>query len=396
MKGHPSKLGILLLNWLAQFLMFFNYMNFTPIMPVIAREFAITHADAGLLVTSTTLAGVAVLLATGILIETYNWRKSISFILFLLFIPLLLSAFAKNYSQFFFSRLFLGIGTAIFIIGARMLSAWFPAGQMGLAQGVFGGAANAGATLAAILIPLFSGIFGWRAAFALAALPLLPLSALFWLYVRETPTGDRERRPKAVTLEPLKSKQAWLISFTNLAAFGTLLCIVAWLPSYFHETYFLSTTDAGLLASLAFATGAVTRPLGGFIGDKIGRKKTMLFSLIFLSAAYLILGLTGTLAAAVFASVGAGVFTGLASGALLALPPLIFKKTPGPVFGLAGSFGIAGGLILSPAFGYLIDINGRYNEGFLMLLAVTLLCAFTAFLIKEPDGVDAQPPEVNS
>jgi len=384
MKERPSRWSILLLTWLAQFLMFFNYMNFTPIIPVIAKEFAITHADAGLLVTSTTLAGAAVLLVTGILIETYNWRKAISLILFLLFVPLFLSAFAKDYNQFFLTRFFLGIGTAIFIIGARMLSAWFPAEQMGLAQGMFGGAANAGATMAALVIPALSELFGWRAAFVLAALPLLPLSGLFWFYAKETPAGDRKKRAAATSAEPLKSKQAWLMSITNLAAFGTLLCIVTWLPSYFHETYFLSTSDAGLLASLAFAAGIITRPLGGFIGDKIGRKKTVLFSLILLSAFYLLLALANTLESAVLGSAGAGILTGLASGSLMALPPLMFRKTPGPVFGLAGSFGVAGGLVLSPVFGYLIDMSGRYNEGFFMLLAVTLLCTFTAFLIKEP------------
>ena len=75
---------------------------------------------------------------------------------------------------------FVGAG---FVIGIRMVGEWFPARQVGLAEGVYGGWGNFGSAAAAMSLPtlamVFGGENGWRYALYCTAAIASILRCLF-------------------------------------------------------------------------------------------------------------------------------------------------------------------------------------------------------------------------
>ena len=67
-------------------------------------------------------------------------------------------------------RFLLGFVGAGFVIGIRMVGEWFPAKQVGVAEGIYGGWGNFGSAGAAMILPTiatwYGGVDGWRYAIA--------------------------------------------------------------------------------------------------------------------------------------------------------------------------------------------------------------------------------------
>ena len=65
-------------------------------------------------------------------------------------------------------------------IGIRMVSEWFPANQLGTAEGIYGGWGNFGSAAGAMLLPtlalMFGGDDGWRYAVGITGLMSLAFS----------------------------------------------------------------------------------------------------------------------------------------------------------------------------------------------------------------------------
>ena len=73
---------------------------------------------------------------------------------------------ATTFGQLALARFALGFVGAGFVIGIRLVGEWFPARQVGLAEGIYGGWGNFGSAAAAMSLPtlalLFGGEDGWR------------------------------------------------------------------------------------------------------------------------------------------------------------------------------------------------------------------------------------------
>ena len=63
-------------------------------------------------------------------------------------------AFANSFEQAALARFLLGGIGAGFVIGIRMVSEWFPANEMGTAEGIYGGWGNFGSAATAFTFPL--------------------------------------------------------------------------------------------------------------------------------------------------------------------------------------------------------------------------------------------------
>src|SRR5690606_22740248 len=81
-----------------------------------------------------------------------------------------------------------------FVIGIRLVGDWFPKEQLGLAEGIYAGFGNAGSAVAALTLPAVALALGWRGAAALAAVPMLVWSWVFWKGVSDVPAGSVFRR----------------------------------------------------------------------------------------------------------------------------------------------------------------------------------------------------------
>ena len=92
---------------------------------------------------------------------------------------------------------FIGAG---FVIGIRLVSEWFPANQLGTAEGIYAGWGNFGSAAAAMSLPtlalMFGGDDGWRYAIASTGLLAFCYGIFFWFRARNTPKGSTYFKPK--------------------------------------------------------------------------------------------------------------------------------------------------------------------------------------------------------
>src|SRR5690606_15792631 len=109
-------------------------------------------------------------------------------------------AFSSSYEQLALFRFLLGFVGAGFVIGIRLVSEWFPARHLGLAEGIYGGWGNFGAAAAAMVLPTlavaFGGVDGWRYALVCVGITTLVYGLYFYRAIRNTPEGATYFKPK--------------------------------------------------------------------------------------------------------------------------------------------------------------------------------------------------------
>ncbi len=81
------------------------------------------------------------------------------------------------------------------------------------------------------------------------------------------------KTPPVDPIHQYSFKQVAVLNVLYFATFGSELAVVSMLPLFFSETFDLNIVYAGLLASTYAFMNLLSRPLGGWISDKYGRKK---------------------------------------------------------------------------------------------------------------------------
>lgn len=188
---------ILHLTWFAFFLTFVCWFNFAPFATAIATDLNITEIQIKALLICNLALTIPARIAMGMILDRWGPRITFSALLIFAAVPCTLTAMSQDFYQLVFSRLLMGIVGAGFVVGIRMVSEWFPAKDIGIAQGIYGGWGNFGAFGAEFALPslavgmsfLSGGVLNWRLAIALTGI----ISAIYgWIYfcnVRDTPLG---------------------------------------------------------------------------------------------------------------------------------------------------------------------------------------------------------------
>ena len=125
------------------------------------------------------------------LVDRYGPRIMYSSLLAISGMLCFLFAIAEDFQTLALTRFMLGFVGAGFVIGIRMIGEWFPARQVGLAEGIYGGWGNFGSAAAALSLPtialLFGGEDGWRYAVGMTGV-IAPISEPgimnIWLHTR--------------------------------------------------------------------------------------------------------------------------------------------------------------------------------------------------------------------
>ncbi len=70
-----------------------------------------------------------------------------------------------------------------------------------------------------------------------------------------------------------KFKQVAVLNVLYFATFGSELAVISMLPLFFSDTFALTPVMAGMVASAYAFMNLMSRPGGGWISDKFGRKQ---------------------------------------------------------------------------------------------------------------------------
>jgi NNP family nitrate/nitrite transporter-like MFS transporter len=227
-----GKNRILHLTWFAFFLTFFMWFNHAPLMASIREAFALTDQQVKMLLILNVALTIPARIIIGMLVDAFGPRRVYSILLFISSFLCFGFAFAESFERLAMMRFLMGFVGAGFVIGIRMISEWFPARQVGVAEGIYGGWGNFGSAAAALSLPtialLFGGEEGWRYAIALTGVLALVYSVVYFFSVSDTPKGSTYFKPKKNGAMEVTSKGDFFLYLVMNIPLYAALAVLAW------------------------------------------------------------------------------------------------------------------------------------------------------------------------
>jgi NNP family nitrate/nitrite transporter-like MFS transporter len=456
-----GKTKILHLTWFAFFLSFVVWFNHAPLMAAIRESLQLTDAQVSAILMINVALTIPARIIIGMLVDHFGPRLVYSSLLFISSLICFLFAIADSFQQLIIYRFLLGFVGAGFVIGIRMISEWFPARQVGFAEGIYGGWGNFGSAAAAITLPtltlIFGGEDGWRYAIACTGAMILVYSVIYFFNVQDTPAGSTYFKPnKSGGLEVSSKRDFWfcmamniplvgalailtwrlgklglmttslsfliyllllliyayqswslyqankeifhqevpeihryqfkqvaILNLAYLTTFGSELAVVSMLPLFFLDTFEVSPVMAGLLASAFAFMNLVSRPFGGWISDKYGRRNSLLITLGGLCIGYIAMSQINSAWAiplAVLVTSFCSFFVQAGEGAVFAMVPLVRRRLTGQIAGMVGAYGNVG------AIAFLAVLSLATPKIFFTVIACAAVLTLVAvYFLDEPE-----------
>jgi len=227
-----GNIRILHLTWIAFFITFYVWFNHAPMMASIRGALGLSDQEVKALLILNVALTIPARIVIGMLVDSFGPRRIYSLLLFISSFLCFGFAMANSFEQMALMRFLLGFVGAGFVVGIRMIGEWFPARQVGLAEGIYGGWGNFGSAAAAMSLPtialMFGGDNGWRYAIALTGVISLVYSVIFALTVTDTPKGSTYFKPKkSGAMEVTSRGDFFLYLVMNIPLYATL-ALLTW------------------------------------------------------------------------------------------------------------------------------------------------------------------------
>ncbi len=211
------------------------------------------------------------------------------------------------------------------------------------------------------------------------------LALLFVLDVYKAYDVNKEMFKNPVPeMHQYKFKQVAVLNVLYFATFGSELAVISMLPMFFADTFGLSMVMAGLVASAYAFMNLMSRPGGGMISDRFGRKKTLLILTAGLAIGYFAMSCINSewpLVLAIVCAMACSFFVQAGEGAVFAVVPLIKRRLTGQIAGMTGAYGNVGAVVYLTVFS-MVDAS----TFFLVISCTAVLGFLTLLLMEEPSG----------
>lgn len=379
---------------------FMVWASLSPIILYVTQGMNVSTSEKFTLVAIPVLSGAILRLPLGIIADRVGSKLTGLVAQICVIIPLGYVGFFGLASpvEIMIFGIFLGIGGASFSVALPQASRWYPPQYQGIVMGI-AGAGNVGVALDSLFAPWIAQQFGWTTVYVIFFVLSLMVFATYLLTVKDAPI-----KPKHIPLDGylrlFTDKDSLWFMFFYFITFGGFVGLASVLPLYFTLHYHASSVAAGLLVSLIVMFGSIFRPVGGYLADRIGGVRTLLFLFTIVSASYFAVALMPEGAKAPTAAgwslmelpVGAlitmaifalGVMClGMGNGAVFQLLPQRFQQEIGAMSGLVGAAGGLGGYFLAQLLGMTKASTGGFATGFMMLAALAFVGLLGMFMVR--------------
>jgi MFS family permease len=250
------------------------------------QEFNLTGAGLGNLAAAFYYAYMVTQLFVGVILDKYSTRWLTSFAILVCAIGAVLFSNSHSVINAGLSRALMGVGVAFATVAYMKLAAvWFPPRQYALVSGLLATAAMAGAVFGQAPLAWLVTKLGWRTCITDVGIAGFILTILFALIVRDAPSSFKKTKPEIHShvsfkeiLAVFKNKQNWLLTlygglaFCPITVFGGL-----WGNPFLEQAYQLTKTQAASAISLIFIGLGLGSPILGFISDRLGERRYVMF-----------------------------------------------------------------------------------------------------------------------
>jgi MFS transporter, FSR family, fosmidomycin resistance protein len=348
------------------------------IYPLLKGEFALSFMQIGAITLTYQICASVLQPIIGIYTDKHPKPYSLSVGMGCTLVGLVTLAWAPNYASVLVAAAMVGAGSSIFHPESSRIARLASGGRHGLAQSIFQVGGNAGSAtgplLAAwIIIPHGQTSVAWFAPAALLAIIVL-WNVGAW-YRRQHLSHPVRAKARTVQASPVSARRvAWSVGILLVLIFSKyfyLASITSYYSFYLIEKFHVSVQSAQLYLFLFLLAVALGTLFGGPIGDRVGRKRVIWFSILgvapfTMALPYADLAWTGILSFII------GLILASAFSAILVYAQELMPGKIGAVSGLFFGFAFGMGGIGAAVLGGVAD---RYGVEF-----VYRLCAFLPLL----------------
>ncbi len=369
-------------------------------MPIISKEFDISPAVQGILLSSFFWSYCLMQIPGGMLADRFLPRAVIAGATILWGGFAALAAASTGWITMLLTRLGLGLTEApVYPAGAKLIALWMSPVERGRAAALLDGGAPLGTALGSLIIAgLIAALGSWRLAFLVAGLGTIACGIVAWAYIRNHPhehasvnaverrhiqDGLREVDARvgdgATVRTILASRQSWLL-FAGWFCFNSLWYgFLTWVPSFLAKTQGLNIASLGWASFVVFFAGFAGELTGGQLLDswlRAGGSVPLVYRTLF--------GIASALATA---SVFLVAFVHQLEWVIVLLATTLFFlrwcgmywTLPGLMIGgakagfLGGAMNFAGniaGIVIPTIVGFIVSLTGSYYLALMTFAAV--------------------------
>lgn len=367
--------GEVVLLSLTTFVIMLGTSIIAPVLPLYARQFGVSYAGAGMLVSAFAAGRLAFDYVGGELADRMSPRLLTSAGALVTAVSAFLCAFATSYAWLVVYRVIEGIGSAFYVITIMALFArTVRPEQMGKAMGFYQSMILLGVSFGPTVGGLVAEVWGLRAPFLVMALAGVVVTGLTWRLVSDAipSAGDAHaKRPpvRAVATHVLTPRFVYVLVLTFFVFASRAGARTNLIPLFGAERGGLTAASIGfILSASAFANFAVLWHAGSLL-DRRGRQRIALPTLL----------ATAAISAGFAASPGfwnllvMSTALGITLGYLAPAPAaMVADLTPREMLGaVIGVYRMAGdfGLLLGPVLLGACATHFGFEAAFLILAA---------------------------
>jgi len=394
----------------AAFLYFdFSFMMWTMLGPLATeigeslslRGFTMSDSQQATLLAVPVLAGALLRIVLGIFVDKFGAKKTalvsqliVIATLFLAYI----SADSITYNQLLLVALGLGFAGASFAVALPQAGQWYPPRLQGTVLGI-AGAGNIGVVIDFLFAPKIAELWGWASVFLVGGILSSVVLVAYMLMAKDAPASVYKPNPKKLAdyMKLMRDKDTWWFNLFYAVSFGGFIGFANYMKVYLMNTYQADMSAfgidvmneenvkviAGYFGALCIFAGAMLRPVGGAVADKMGGIKSLYIffgMIVVLSLISAFIKLPFWAAIVVMFLIMANL--GMANGSVFQLVPQRFGKDIGVMTGLIGAAGGLGGTALIKTFGWSQGAFEGYTAGFLIFGVMVLIAMSGISLVK--------------
>lgn len=343
-----------------------SFMVWTVMGPLgaqIGTDLGLSPEAKGLMVAFPILAGAVLRILLGIAADRYGAKRTGLLAQGMVALGLLMAwqMGLPNLAAALFFGAVLGVAGASFAVALPQAGRWYPPNLQGMVLGL-AGAGNVGVVLDSLIAPRLAEAHGWQNVFGFALIPVLAVMALYALFAKDAP-GQIAAKRLADYARILRDRDAHWFCFYYTVSFGGFVGLASSFVLYFTSEYGVSPVRAGDLAALCTLVGALSRPIGGAVADRMGGTRSLGYFYTGSAICLLCSALIPFLGVNVALLLLASGFFGMANGSVFQLLPQRFPKEMGLMTGLVGCCGGIGGFLLALGLGLSKGWTGDYTLG---------------------------------
>jgi NNP family nitrate/nitrite transporter-like MFS transporter len=274
------------------------FVNFTariiyaPLLPEIERGLNISHGEAGSLFLLISTGYFISLLCSGWFSARLTHRKTIIFSTIVLGLALIGTAFGNNLWTIRLNLLILGMAAGLYLpSGIATLMASIHSRNLGKAVAVHELAPILGFAASPLLSELVLVWFSWQTVVVLLGITALLMGLVFARFGRG---GDFPGvAPSFDAFKPFWSEPSfWLVLLLFGLGISGSLGVYTMLPLYLIKQHDITRSLANSLVGLSRVSGIGMTLVGGWITDRMGAKKTLIYVFMLTGIMTVLIGIT--------------------------------------------------------------------------------------------------------